>query len=203
MFKTIRSSDPFCESSIFFENSYIIKYPGIPRKYETCRKDLLNHHSYHFEFHANCRFCSPTFFKKKATTKKELDFLIKDEEKYYKTVCQYCNRRFCQEYYVKKHIESEHVVKPFKCEKCDKQFQSAVARSHHEKTIHSSSVQLVDCDICGKQFKSEVILKQHVRYVHADTRKWRCDECEVKFKQKRDLRVHMLKQHHVNYSKED
>ena len=200
---SIRSSELFCESDVFFENSYIIKYPGIPRKCEKCCKDLLNHHSYHYEYHANCRFCSPTFFKKKATTKKDLDFLIKDEEEYYKTVCQYCNRRFCQEYYVKKHIESEHGEKPFKCEKCSKQFQSSVAKLHHEETVHSSSLQLVNCDVCGKQFKSKLTLKQHVRYVHKDIRKWSCDECDVKFKQKRDLRVHMLKKHNINYSNED
>lgn len=200
---SIRSSYPFCESNVFFENSYIIKYPGIPIKCESCRKDLLNHHSYHFEYHEKCRFCCPTFFKKKATTKKELDSLIKDEEEYYKTVCQYCNRRFCQEYYAKRHIKSEHGEKPFKCEKCGKQFQSSIAKSHHEETIHSVSLELVGCNVCGKQFKSKVHLKQHNRYVHSDTRKWSCDECDAKFKQKRDFRLHMLKKHDVNYLKED
>ena len=42
-----------------------------------------------------------------------------------------------------------------------------------------------------------------MKYVHSDSRKWSCDECGTKFKQKRDLRVHMLHIHNINYSKED
>ena len=200
---SIRSSKPFCEDDNFFENSYIIKYPGIPLKCKKCCRDLVNHHGYHFEYHANCRFCSPTFFKAKADSIKELEFLIKDEAEYYKTVCPYCNKRFCQAYFAKKHIQTEHGDKPFKCGTCDKDFQSFEAKTHHEKTVHTSSVKHVDCNICDKKFKSEVHLNQHMKYVHSETRKWSCDECGIKFKQKRDLRVHMLHIHNINYSKED
>ena len=132
-----------------------------------------------------------------------MEFLIKDEAEYYKTVCPYCNKRFCQAYFAKKHIQTEHGDKPFKCGTCDKDFQSFEAKTHHEKTVHTSSVKHVDCNICDKKFKSEVHLNQHMKYVHSETRKWSCDECGIKFKQKRDLRVHMLHIHNINYSKED
>ena len=200
---SIRSSEEFCKDDIFFEKSYIIKYPGIPRKCRKCYNDLLNHHCYHFEFHTNCRFCSPTFYKAKATSKKELDFLIKDEANYYKTVCPHCNKRFCQAYFMRKHVESEHGEKPFKCEKCEKRFQSLIAKSYHEQTHHAGEVKVFDCNVCGKQFKSGIHLKQHVKYVHSDTRRWNCDECDAKFKQKRDLRIHVFNKHNVNYSTED
>ena len=200
---SIRSSEVFCENESFFSNSYIIKYPGIPTNYEKCMKDLLNHDSYHFEYHSNCRFCSPTFFKAKAKNKRELDVLIKDEIEYYKSICPYCDKIFCESFVAKKHIQKEHGEKPFKCEECDKGFQSAVARSYHVKSVHTKSVELYNCNVCGKQFKSEIHLKQHVRYVHSDKRKWSCDECGTKFKQKRDLKIHELKKHGMRYSRED
>ena len=199
---SIRSSDPFCIDESFFNRSYIIKYPGIPLKCKKCRKDLLNHHCYHLEYHTNCRFCNPTFFKAKANTEEELKFLIKDEVEYFKTVCHYCDKRFCQAYFVKKHIEAEHGEKPFKCDRCSKTFQSEKAKSYHKQTVHDA-VRSVTCSICNQQFKTEVNLKQHQKYVHSDQRKFPCPDCDSKFKQKRDLRVHMLNIHTVNYTKED
>ena len=98
---SIRSSEEYCLGKIFFKKSYILKYPGIPLKCEKCTQDLLIHHSYHFESHDNCcRFCKQTWFKLKATTEKELRLLEKDEAKYFKTVCPYCDRRFVQAHHV-------------------------------------------------------------------------------------------------------
>jgi uncharacterized C2H2 Zn-finger protein len=199
---SIRSSDAFCIDESFFERSYIIRYPGIPLKCKKCRKDLLNHHCYHLEYHTNCRFCNPTFFKAKANTEEELKFLIKDEVEYFKTVCHYCDKRFCQAYFAKKHIETEHGEKTFKCDRCSKRFQSDKAKSYHEKTIHDA-VKYVTCSICNQHFKTEVHLKEHQKYVHSDQRKFSCPDCDSKFKQKRDLRVHMLNIHNENYTKED
>ena len=104
---------------------------------------------------------------------------------------------------MRKHVESEHGEKPFKCEKCEKRFQSLIAKSYHEQTHHAGEVKVFDCNVCGKQFKSGIHLKQHVKYVHSDTRRWNCDECDAKFKQKRDLRIHVFNKHNVNYSTED
>ena len=200
---TIRSSEPFCVDESFFNKSYIIKYSGIPLKCKKCKRDLVNHNSYHFEYHTDCRFCNPTFFKAKATSEKHLRFLIKDEEEYYKTVCQYCDRKFCQAYFVKKHIEAEHGVKPFKCTICDQRFQSDKAKSYHEKVVHSDTVKTIDCGNCGKNFQSEVHLKAHQKYVHSEIRKHICKTCGSKFKQKKDLKVHLLNKHDLNNIKED
>ena len=199
---SIRSSDAFCNDESFFERSYIIKYPGIPLKCKKCRRDLINHDCYHFEYHSNCRFCNPTFFKAKANTEDELKFLIKDEVEYFKTVCQYCDKRFCQAYFVKKHIEAEHGESPFKCDSCSKGFQSDKSKSYHEKTVHGV-FRSVTCTICNQHFKAEVHLKEHQKYVHSEQRKFSCPDCDSKFKQKRDLRFHMLKIHGVNYTRED
>ena len=200
---SIRSSDAFCKEETFFDCGYIIEYAGIPINCRKCKRDLLNHHSYHFESHANCRFCNPTFFKTKASTEKELRFLIKDEAEYFKTVCQYCDRRFCDAYLVKRHIQTEHGVKPFKCMFCSKTFQSAKAKCYHERTVHCDPVKSISCVNCDQKFKAEVHLRQHEKFVHSDIRKVSCPECDAKFKQKKNMKAHMLKVHKEDYIKED
>ena len=68
---------------------------------------------------------------------------------------------------------------------------------------HSTSLSSASCDICHKTFASLINLKSHKKYVHSDFRKWSCVDCDAKFKQKRDLRAHMLKIHNLNQMKED
>ena len=149
----------------------------------------MSHDCYHYDYRAKCRFCNPTFFKAKANTEDELTFLIKDEVEYFKTVCQYCDKRFCQAYFVK-------------CDTCSKIFQTVKAKSYHEKTIHDVS-NSVSCRICNQQFQAVVNLKAHQKFVNSEERKFSCPDFYSKFKQKRDLRVHMLNIHDVNYTRED
>ena len=175
-------------------------------KCEKCTQDLLIHHSYHFESHDNCcRFCKQTWFKLKATTEKELRLLEKDESEYFKTVCPYCDRRFVQAHHVKKHIEFVHEKAPFKCNKCEKSFRTDKALKYHEMVKHktSSISDVLVCAVCKKTFASEVVLKNHAKYVHSEERKWPCDDCDAKFKQQKDLRVHILRIHNLNQMKED
>lgn len=201
---SIRSSEKFCLDKTFFSNTYILKYPGIPLNCKKCAQDLLFHHSYHFEFHKSCRFCKQTWYKLKATTEKELVFLEKDESEYFKTVCPYCDKRFCQAYYAKKHIEFEHERAPFQCDHCEKVFHSEKAKHYHENIKHSNSDTTFKCEICNKKFTSEVSRKRHSKYVHSEVRKWSCEDCEAKFKERRDLRIHIRNKHSdFNTERED
>ena len=83
-----------CKNKGFLSKSYIIKYPGIPLTCKRCKRDLLFHHSYHFEYHDNCRFCKPSWYKYKAKTANELKSLEKKEDGYFKTVCPHCDKQF-------------------------------------------------------------------------------------------------------------
>ena len=202
---SIRSSSSFCLEISFFEESYILKYPGIPINCKKCERDLFFHHSYHFEFHELCRFCKQTFYKLRARTEKEHHSLEKKEARYFRTVCPYCDKRFCEPFHAKQHIESKHEKEcgSFKCDQCEKGFLSLKAKEYHETTKHSASQVSISCDLCDSTFSSKVNLKSHTKYVHSSTRKWSCTDCETKFKQKRDLKAHMLKIHGINQMKED
>ena len=189
----------------FFLDSYVLKYPGIPIDCKKCTQDILFHHSYYFEFHETCRFCKLTLFKLRATTEEEHHRLVTKEAQYYKTVCHYCDKRFCEAYQAKKHIEFEHEQKQvaFKCDHCERTFHSPQAKQYHKIIVHSTSLSSASCDICHKTFAYVINLKSHKKYVHSDFRKWSCVDCDAKFKHKRDLRAHTLKIHNLNQMKED
>ena len=198
---SIRSSSEFCMDEEFFNHSYIVKYPGIPLVCKKCHQDLF----YHFEFHDDCRFCMQIFYKLRATTEKEFYMYEKKETQYYETVCPFCDKRFCDAFEAKRHIKAKHKDPcfPYKCDQCEKGFLSLKAKQYHDETKHSNVHLPVSCDVCDKTFSSKVNLKSHKRYVHSDLRKWSCSDCEAKFKQKRDWRVHMMKFHDLDMMKED
>ena len=198
----IRSSEEFCISESFFSTSYVVKYAGIPSNCLQCCKDLIHHKAYHISFHDSCKFCLQNWFKLRAKNQRELDKNTKKEEHYQRTVCPYCNKRFCEPYFAEKHIKYEHGTNPFSCETCKKSFQSKQALKYHTDTQHSALSQYYKCSICDKSFKSSVSLNNHIKYVHSDDRKHCCKSCDSKFKQKKHLREHYLRVHGINQYRE-
>lgn len=203
---TIRSSEDFCRDKSFFNLSYINKYPGIPKHCVQCRKDLVHHKSYHISFHESCKFCIQNWFKLRAKNPSEFNKNREMEEHYHNSVCPYCNKKFCEPYFAKKHIEFEHGTAPFMCEICSKRFHSDQALKYHRNAYHSDfspSHPSQKCSICNKAFMSDVSLKNHKKYVHSDVRRHACKSCESKFKQKKHLREHNLRVHGINQYKEE
>ena len=97
---SIRSSEDFCLDESFFQKGYISKFSGIPLGCKQCKKDLLLHHCYHFEYHEKCRFCKPSWYKHKAKTGEELKSLEKKEVEYFKRVCPFCDNQFIRAIHV-------------------------------------------------------------------------------------------------------
>ena len=200
---SIRSVDAFCTGRSFFEKSYLIKFPGIPIQCELCHKNYLHHICYHFDMHENCKFCRKGRYKTYATTAEEYEENVKNHKYYMKSVCPHCDRPFCETYFKKKHIEMEHEgVKRFNCDSCSKSFHSKQAQDYHYSVVHSKAHKKEKCNICGKEFSANVSLVEHIKYFHSDNREHSCPLCESRFKQKKDMRVHMLNIHGSNMSKE-
>ena len=126
---------------------------------------------YHLVLHGSCKFCSQNKFKKIAETAPELESVIKKQTHFLKSVCPYCNAKFCDPYFKKKHVEFEHKnVAPFKCDKCSKGFHSKQAKEYHEKVKHTDIYRREKCDVCGKTFTAKVSLTNHMKYVHSEER---------------------------------
>lgn len=199
---TVRSSEDFYNDATFMDKSYLIKHPGIPVDCSNCKRDHIQHICYHLDIHDNCRFCRQNIFKTFAETEAEFRAAMKKDSFFLKSVCPYCNSKFCDPYFKKKHVEFEHENKaPFKCEHCDTKFHSKQAKDHHEK-VHGPDDQERDkCSFCEKTFNAKVSLDNHMKYAHSEKRSHECTLCEARFKQNKDKTVHMLNIHGVNRSK--
>jgi hypothetical protein len=160
---SIRSTETFCIDKNFFQHSYILKYPGIPRSCCKCKKDLLHHNSYHLVFHDNCKFCRQNRFKLFAKTAKELRNVQKKEDYYIRSVCPHCNKKFCDPSTRKKHIELEHMKTSYKCDICDKTFHAKQSKEYHIIHHHTAAKQSEKCGICHATFTSTVSLRNHVK----------------------------------------
>ena len=83
-----------------------------------------------------------------------------------------------------------------------KEFQSKIAMTYHENLMHTTDNTRVPCDMCNKTVASLNTLKSHQKYAHSKERNEQCTYCDKKFKQKRDLRLHLASIHDVDLSTE-
>ena len=67
---------------------------------------------------------------------------------------------------------------------------------------HSDINDCVKCDSCGKKYSSEVTLKKHLKYAHKDRKQESCSRCSATFKQKKNLRAHLLNIHNIDQMRE-
>ena len=93
---------------IFLNYSYVLKYPGISKTCFQCKLDLLDHKSYHLKFHWTCKFCKLYQYKLYPKSVKALHKREIQEQTWYKLVCNYCDKKFVEQYQKKKHVEQEH-----------------------------------------------------------------------------------------------
>ena len=197
-----RTTDAFCKDETFFTRSYLCKYSGIPLNCVQCKRDLLHHKSYHFDFHYSCKFCMQNWFKLYPESEEEFVKKQKKEEEYFKTVCPYCNKILRDHNARKKHVQFEHKKKPYQCGHCEKTFHAKQSMDYHELVFHAPSASLIKCDVCEKRFSAQVSLRNHQTYVHSENRRFECEDCDIRFKQKKDLRAHNLHVHDIDQTKE-
>ena len=201
---SVRSTELTCADKFFFFRSYILKYPGIPNNCLRCRKDLLNHKSYHLKFHWTCKFCKFFQYKLYPKSTKELNKRKEKEEAWYKSVCPHCDTRFTEPYQKRKHLEFTHGKKNgLKCDECPKMFQCKQSLEYHKLTKHTKGAPLHDCIFCDQSFLAKVTLDNHIKYTHSDQRKFECKKCVAKFKQRKHLNEHVKNIHGTNPRKED
>ena len=202
---SVRSTDHFCRRESFFNHSYTLKYPGIPRKCIQCCTDLMHHICYHLDFHDSCKFCKLYQYKLFPQTVKELHAREVKERTWYKSVCPHCDKKFVEPWAVRKHIELKHNSRNFKCTKCPRAFQSKQSLDYHNLTRHKNNPATSHtCEICEMTFQTKVALNNHVKFKHTRSDKqFLCGECKSMFKHKKYLNAHMLHVHGLDERKED
>ena len=145
-----------------------MSYSEIPKSCNPCGKDLLHHDAYHLVYHHNCKFCRFNKFKYRAESEKELHKIIKEEEKYYATVCPYCDNNFSEKPFRNKHIQYAHEKILFKCNDCDKTFTSNNAKVYLENVIHVDNVR--QYDNCEETLSAAESLQKHLKYADSEIR---------------------------------
>jgi len=91
--------------------------------------------------------------------------------------------------------------KMFKCKtlNCNKQYTYEKALMKHESSctiksneqkINLKATKKFTCSICYKEFGKIHHMKRHIDQVHSVERPFKCDECNVRFKDKYNLKVH-------------
>ena len=199
----IRSTEEFCVDQTFFTKSCIIKYSGIPIQCFPCSQDLLDHNIYHIDFHDKCKFCRHKVYKQFQETTEQLLASEKRHKEYLKSVCPYCDSKFCDPYFKSKHVEFQHEGEaPFKCDYCETRFHAKQSKQYHENVHHTNVEQSEKCGKCDKTFSARVSLRNHEKYAHSEVRLYSCTECDAKFKQKKNERAHYSNIHGFSLHKE-
>ena len=106
--------------------------------------------------------------------------------------CQFCNKDFKHEQYLKKHLIGMHGEKTMPCDECTKMFSHIGALNQHKKEVHG--LKSVKCDQCSKRFKTESNMKKHIRSFH-EQEKFICDFCDYVATQQSSLKRHIQAVH--------
>lgn len=85
-------------------------------------------------------------------------------------------------------VNSEELLKPFKCDVCDKRFQKKFVLNKHLK-IHGRHLPFA-CTKCKKGFISEDLLDKHLRS-HLGYRPFSCQLCNNSFGEEGSLKIHL------------
>ncbi|XP_063911182.1 zinc finger protein 62 homolog [Zophobas morio] len=103
--------------------------------------------------------------------------------------CEFCDKTFLQEKYLKHHFRRIHKDggQKFICDLCGKKVNSKTSLRDH-LIMHSGS-KPIECKECGKGFALKTTLKAHMR-IHTGDRPYVCKECGKAFTQKTALTIH-------------
>ncbi|XP_065363944.1 transcription factor grauzone-like isoform X2 [Calliphora vicina] len=147
--------------------------------------------------------------------KKHMRSHNKDQE----VECHICNKRFCSEINLTRHICNMHkYTKYHVCDVCGQKYKNKESFKNHYakhqgiiepaaqcsicnrwlKNKHSLRLHrfvhekhTTPCDICGKVFDTKHSLRKHKSYWHKSDLNLQCSFCEKVFRQERNLQEHM------------
>ncbi|XP_069671848.1 zinc finger protein 432-like isoform X2 [Periplaneta americana] len=170
-------------------------------KCETCghvlpRKTALIMHQQrkHKPQNFSCSYCDKSFRNAIAMRVHERSHTKVAAEKSEPTtyMCEFCGKSFRGKKTLKEHHLANHSdIKPYKCDKCDRNYGSLASLDIHKAT-HSNETPFL-CDLCGKSFKHVSNLRSHKRSHMDDSDKNRqvCEVCGKGFRSRFHLNEHM------------
>ena len=172
-----------------------VKFANISKSCEQCCSDLRDHEVFHKVFHFRCKFCRFQFARMKDSvsfsdireTKKWLNLVEND-------TCSTCYKIFNRKYDRIIHEKTVHCPVKFRCDVCERPFQSEKTKAKHMMVYHNDSISIFKCDICGETVSTNDILLRHTKTVHQE-KTFSCTQCGMKFSRENHLNRHKSEVH--------
>lgn len=126
--------------------------------------------------------------------KKHIQFVhegIKNEKKH---VCDQCGKAFVKNYDLKRLFMVHENLRAFKCEQCDKRFNTKETMKGHMKDVHIRK-ESFKCSKCEKIFTKRYTLMKHNKAIHENIRPHKCEMCTAAYGSKDSLENHMKSKH--------
>lgn len=128
---------------------------------------------------------------KKVSKHKKISTLNKIKHKK-EIKCNICNQLFDNLNTLKFHKQTEHTLKkPFKCEKCLKEFNFEINLIIH---IASHQTDYLKCPICYLDFQRQSSFQGHLKN-HMKNDNFNCNHCEEEFEYEENFKKHKINQH--------
>merc|ERR1712098_340830 len=110
-----------------------------------------------------------------------------------KFTCHFCGKEYIHTSQFKIHVEKHlNKTKDVECDVCNKMFHSEIEMKMHKRKLHVPKKFL--CTQCDYTARFESILQKHM-LLHTTEKPFSCDRCTLKFKDARNLKVHVQKVH--------
>ena len=107
--------------------------------------------------------------------------------------CEVCGKPFYNQSNYDRHMKGHKGIKEFQCNQCGKAYTSKRSLEQHIDVIHLGKKSFV-CNICNQSFGRTTTLRVHM-LSHTKELPFRCEYCSAGYKEKRNLKKHMMKSH--------
>ena len=107
--------------------------------------------------------------------------------------CEVCSKPFYNQSNYDRHMKGHQGIKEFQCNQCGKAYTSKRSMEQHVDVVHLGKKSFV-CNVCNQTFGRTTTLRVHM-LSHTKDLPFRCEYCSAGYKEKRNLKKHMMKSH--------
>ena len=91
------------------------------------------------------------------------------------------------------HVKKYHLVKDYKCSKCNKYYANKFSLNRHIKSCGIIEAKSFRCEICAMAFASADYLREHKIATHEQKMRYKCNNCNKMFRYRSSLAFHREK----------
>ena len=147
---------------------------------------LLHMYKEHLSMEFPCKVCQRVFNAPSAL-KTHVENMHEGEKK----PCSICGKEVLEKRF-KIHLERHQLrqgAKTVKCTECDGMYYHKTEMQQHRKDCHSTDLKVIKCPECDYSTTRGTNMHRHM-FSHSKERKYKCDQCELSFKDPYRVSIH-------------